>query len=129
MAELGYVYFIYIPDTYKTYNYFKIGRTKHLDKRLSALQTGNPFQLVIYKHIYSKEYKNIETELHRMYKDKKIKNEWFKLTIAEIDDIVDEYVAANDTSLANGISTAYRQSMGNLLSYIYDKIHSVITRS
>lgn len=83
---IGFVYFAYCPDLYKKgIQYIKIGHTKNLEKRLGQLQTGNPFKLVFYKTHKSIHYKKIENDLHHKYKSKKILNEWFKMTLKEVD--------------------------------------------
>lgn len=82
----GFVYFAYTPISYeKGIHHIKIGQTKNLESRLSQLQTGNPYPLVFYKTHQSFDYKKIEKELHQKYKAKKVLNEWFNITLEDVD--------------------------------------------
>jgi hypothetical protein len=84
--KIGYVYFIYCPDLYSTGKHcIKIGYTKNLNTRLQQLQTGNPYKLEFYKIYQSSNYKNIETELHHKYNNKRILNEWFNISLKDVD--------------------------------------------
>jgi hypothetical protein len=82
----GYIYFIYAPELYQRgIHHIKIGQTKNLLKRLNQLQTGNSHLLKVYKSFKSKDYKKLETKLHQKYKSKKILNEWFQITLKDVD--------------------------------------------
>ena len=62
----------------------KIGVADDVDKRLSELQTGNPFELSIIAVINcdSREHAyHTEGRLHRLFKRCHIRGEWFKGTI------------------------------------------------
>lgn len=85
----GYVYFAYYPESND--KHIKIGITTNLKKRLIQLQTGSPSLLRFYKTIYSSNYKKIEKDLHKKYKDKNVLNEWFDISLEEIDEIVLSY--------------------------------------
>ena len=88
-ATEGYVYFIYIPTLANIIqDAVKIGMTKDLNKRMASLQTGNPYRLQFYKVLKCVDYKKLEVKLHRYFDDKKILNEWFDLTLEDIDDII-----------------------------------------
>lgn len=67
--------------------YYKIGITTNIDKRISDLQTGNPFliQLVFFKII--NDASALESELHKKYKNKNVLGEWFWLNNEDIQDI------------------------------------------
>lgn len=84
-------------------NSIKVGRASNAQKRLRDLQTGNEFQLVIYKTIESKSHKRIvklEKQLHDYFKANIIKRfdftqgryvetEWFTITLEQVDYIID----------------------------------------
>ena len=72
----GMVYFIHMEDNLKM---FKIGYTTDLNKRLEALQIGNPHLLCTYKTIDNVSRK-LETRLHHLFQNKKIRGEWFAIT-------------------------------------------------
>ena len=70
----------------------KIGRTKYAAyKRGAQLQTGNPEEYHLLGQIGSTNYIEIEKELHNRYENRKIKREWFWLTLAILADIQEEY--------------------------------------
>lgn len=67
--------------------YYKIGITTNIDKRISDLQTGNPFliQLVFFKIV--NDASALESKLHKKYKNKNVLGEWFWLNNEDIQDI------------------------------------------
>lgn len=92
------VYFIRALETKELidgeeYYLFKMGYTSQsLKSRLTNLQVGNPSELDIYKWIY-KPYniKPVEEQLHREFRDCKIRGEWFRLSVNQINHIMDRY--------------------------------------
>jgi len=80
-----------IHDTYT--NLYKIGSTSNIKRRLLTLGTANiNLQLLLYVNI------NIEKLLHKIYKDCKIRKEWYKLKSDEIENIKEfifEYMINN----------------------------------
>ena len=61
-------------------NMVKIGKSNDVEKRLGILQIGNPSQLVI-KHVFSRD---IERVLHRYFKSRRVRGEWFDVPCDEI---------------------------------------------
>ncbi len=64
----------------KTNEFYKIGRTNNIKRRIKELESLNPFdvELILYqKKLYSK---TVEAFLHAEFRDKNIKGEWFKLS-------------------------------------------------
>jgi hypothetical protein len=84
----GYVYFIYIPERYEQFKCVKIGQTKNLKQRLAALQTGNPWKLSIYRYVKSTDYVKYERELHKKYQEQRFHNEWFTITLEDVDKLL-----------------------------------------
>lgn len=70
-GHISYVYLI----TDKSRNMVKIGTSNNPDQRLSRLQTGNGGQLVLSGLILGG--RKLEREIHKMFNEKRIKNEWF----------------------------------------------------
>jgi hypothetical protein len=66
--------------------YIKIGKSQDIDKRLSTLKIGNPTIKVI-----NFLDKNIEHELHTIYKSKRIIGEWFDLNNEDLQNIIKKY--------------------------------------
>lgn len=77
----GYVYLI--CDLEKN-NAYKIGVTKNIvEERKKELQTGNSSELHICNYYETDFPYKIELMMHNKYKQKNIKNEWFRLTDEE----------------------------------------------
>ena len=72
-----FLYFIYFIENKKMYT--KIGITSDIDKRMKELQTGNPFKLLVKYIFYDVNALNLEKEFHKIFENKKIRNEWFML--------------------------------------------------
>lgn len=86
---MKYVYLARVEGT----EIYKIGFTKkepHL--RLEALQTGNPFKIVLVDFYMSHRATKIESILHRRYQtdkyiledDNKLLGEWFRLKLKDV---------------------------------------------
>lgn len=62
--------------------YYKIGKSKNPEKRLKQIQTSNPLSLLL-------EYsdKVDEKNLHKLYSNYRIKNEWFNLNDKQVEEI------------------------------------------
>jgi len=77
---MGYIYLIKSGD-----DGYKIGFTKKdAFQRLNELSTGNPNELELI-HVLKTDFDfKMERTLHRFYKIKNIKNEWFDLTEEDV---------------------------------------------
>lgn len=64
---MKYVYLFNVEGT----NVYKIGNSKHPEKRLLQLQTGNPIKIEFVKAFESKYATQLESFLHRKFKLKK----------------------------------------------------------
>jgi len=76
--------FIYI---YKTQGLSKIGYSMNVDNRYKKYVTKNPFEV---KKVFEIEVNNaydIGQKLHRLYKPKRVRGEWFDLTWRDLSDI------------------------------------------
>lgn len=62
---------------------YKIGLAQDIDERVRGLQAANPSDLELV-HSFSTEAREAETLLHRVFKNKRIRNEWFALTPSDI---------------------------------------------
>ena len=81
----GYVYLVHCKGT----TFYKIGISKidyHL--RLSALQSGCPFELEMIYVIHSSNYRKFEQELHHKFRDKRVRGEWFDLDEAFLNTVM-----------------------------------------
>ncbi len=84
MKSPGWIYFICIEIN--KIKYCKIGRTAH-KTRYSELQVGLPVDIEIFKEIHVGNTILAEQAFHSLFKDKKIRGEWFKLTKDDLNEI------------------------------------------
>lgn len=64
----------------------KIGYTRRpIEKRIREFKTGNASDIYLVDSFQSEWGTKIESQLHRIYKSKKIGGEWFDLTDDEIE--------------------------------------------
>lgn len=85
----SYVYFI---TTNTIHKYVKIGKTSNsIKKRISELQTGNPYKIYLIGWIKcssDKQAKKIEGSLHTLFKNKRKSGEWFNLCDSDYEKII-----------------------------------------
>lgn len=74
------VYIIEVRDT----GLYKIGVTKDIKKRISQLQTSNPYEFYLIDFFVTPKSWELERILHNKYKLNRYKREWFKLNNDEI---------------------------------------------
>jgi|SRR5581483_5586824 len=77
----GFVYFI-IESPFQ--DRAKIGRAKNPQQRLAQLQTGNPLPLKVHQTIETSDAPKLEADIHRHLKARNIKNEWYAISLHEI---------------------------------------------
>lgn len=81
MKDLNYgVYFIYCDE--RNNSPVKIGVTSDIENRISALQTGNPYQLFCKAFIpcvNKDQAYRLESFFHRQFKKNRMIGEWFRL--------------------------------------------------
>lgn len=90
-----YVYLIFDPKTGNT----KIGKSNNPERRLIELkhQTQNEELYVI---AYARDFtQTLKTEIHELYKDKRVVNEWYDLTEEDITTIISKYHMICDMAL------------------------------
>ena len=93
---MGYVYLLLQTDDGGSESH-KIGVSKRdVTNRIKELQTGNPNTITILTQYESKNYIKIEKWLHRKFKPKHEKGEWFKLSDSEVFAFIDECKIADD---------------------------------
>jgi predicted GIY-YIG superfamily endonuclease len=81
---MKYLYIIQAKGT----DYFKIGITNDLKKRLSTLQTGSPIKLYLVRYylIYTDANK-LEKLIHNYLSEYHIHLEWYSISISKLKDI------------------------------------------
>ncbi|MBC8664011.1 GIY-YIG nuclease family protein [Vibrio parahaemolyticus] len=85
---------VYVINCVST-NFYKIGISNDVDKRMSTLQTGCPFELRLVALIKAEfndtlgyEIRAIEKFYHKNYEDLNVRGEWFELNASMISDLV-----------------------------------------
>ncbi len=76
--QTGYVYLMKFGLDYK------IGHSKNVQKRLQQLRTQMPHEGEIIHMITTGDPEGIEAYWHQYFADRRLKGEWFKLTVADI---------------------------------------------
>lgn len=76
---MKYIYLIKNIDD----SFYKIGITKHPNRRLKQLQTGNSSKLILISTFLSPIAHKIEKTLHNRYSYLKKEGEWFDFSINE----------------------------------------------
>ena len=80
------VYLIECVRDYETV--YKIGYSKHPNKRLNELKTGNDGNLKVLYTFSGEHERKIESTLHRFYCHKKLNREWFEMSISDVNDFI-----------------------------------------
>lgn len=80
----------------------KIGVAKNVESRMDNLQTGNPIQLILIAkmkcdgkaHAY-----NLEAYLHKIYRNRKIRGEWFsgEINLSHADRVISRCDIASES--------------------------------
>ncbi len=76
---------------------YKIGTSKHPEKRLRQLQTGNQETLELVGSYESKFASLIETTLHRQFSHLKRSGEWFDLSLEHEVDFIEKCKKIEET--------------------------------
>lgn len=79
----GYIYLIKLLD------YYKIGRSKNVSKRLTTMSVKLPFDLELLHAFPANDMYEAEFHLHLQFADKRGKGEWFRLNNLDV-----EYIAS-----------------------------------
>lgn len=69
----GFVYLL------KTGEFYKIGMTKNVQKRITTLQTATPHKIELLAYKESDNACDDEKTAHKLFKDYRVSGEWFKL--------------------------------------------------
>lgn len=83
----GYVYLI--RENFK--GLVKVGFSRCIDKRLSNMKSEYPQDIEIIHLFYTTEPELLERTIHREFKNKKFKSEWFELTENDISNIIIDF--------------------------------------
>jgi len=84
----GFVYFLQQENKEGP---IKIGRAKDIEKRIKQLQTSLPYDLYLIGKIDSVDYISLEIEIQNEVVDRKVRREWYDITIKEAETIITKY--------------------------------------
>lgn len=79
--------FVYLVSC-EGFSYYKIGFSRDVVKRIGTLDCCCPFNLILVFWVQVKDGLFAENSLKKMYAHRKLKGEWFDLTIEEVRNIV-----------------------------------------
>lgn len=68
---------------------YKIGRSTNIDARIRTLRQAIPQETVHACTLLSETPAKLEAELHQRYADKRVRGEWFKLDVVDVDELLD----------------------------------------
>lgn len=77
----GYVYLMRIKGT----NVYKIGQSVNPSKRLWQLNNNMPYEVEIIHKILVENMRTAEDYLHRIFREKHLKGEWFALDEIDVE--------------------------------------------
>lgn len=80
----GYVYLIKAKD----YNFYKIGFSTNVKRRLRDINASNPFEIEIIEIYKGLTAYDLEQSIHLKYNKDRIKNEWYKFNANQVNEIV-----------------------------------------
>lgn len=75
----GFIYVIYLDDS-ASERYFKIGMASSFTSRFSHHQCSSPFDICVACVYFVNNMRLEEKSLHSLFKDNRVKGEWFQLS-------------------------------------------------
>lgn len=104
---------IYILENIE--KFYKIGYSKHPEKRVKQLNTGNSTCLTLLKTYTTRHDSKIESFLKSYFKLQQIRGEWFDLSKEDLEKI-DEMILSRDKAL--DIYDIIENNKSELLEYL-----------
>lgn len=86
MSPCGYVYVLFYSC--KCSSLYKIGYARKLLRRLNSISQTLPHDAWILGYILAEDYKVVEARLHRRFKSRRGKNDWFNLNRQDVEYII-----------------------------------------
>ena len=79
----------------KCNEFYKIGYSSNVVSRLNSLQNGNPYplQLILVRKLPEAKY--FESVLHEVYKDFRIRREWFQIGLEDMNRLIKTITATS----------------------------------
>lgn len=82
----GYVYLIREP-----FGRVKIGKTTDVERRISALNCGSPYELELLIAIPCDDMRKLENSFHERFAEKRVRREWFELSENDVSEVIKQY--------------------------------------
>ena len=79
--RFGYIYLIKLKDM----NYYKIGKSQSPEDRLNLFEVKFPIDFEIVHRYFVSGYDQEENRLHKLFSEKRIKQEWFNLSEDDVE--------------------------------------------
>lgn len=118
------VYVINIKNT----NLYKIGIAINVEDRYNELYRIIPYDLILVNTYKVNHDKTVEYSLHRHFKDKRVRGEWFELNHKDIVEL-DKHVPLYDVRKYNRVKvTPKRNSKFNNVTELIHKIYGLETK-
>lgn len=82
LASSGFVYVIYVDANGQ--RFYKIGLSKKFNTHMASHQCSSPFEVCVAIAYFVPNMRAEELALHAIYKNKRVRGEWFKLDDADL---------------------------------------------
>lgn len=86
LQKINHDQYIYII---KGMEYYKIGKSKNVDRRLKEFKVAIPYKIELYSKISVSDMDDAEKALHTKYENNRIEGEWFKLDNTSINKMLE----------------------------------------
>lgn len=81
--KAGFLYVIYIDDS-ASERFYKIGMSETFSARFTAHQCASPFDICVACAYFVPDMRAEERGLHVLFADKRVRGEWFRLTVEDV---------------------------------------------
>lgn len=78
----GYIYLIQCGD------YHKVGITERLGSRIVNYRVSNPYDVNLILFVDREDYKEVEKQIHKRFKDFIHRGEWFVLSKDQVQEVI-----------------------------------------
>jgi len=78
------------PEIYiiKCQKYYKIGKSYDAYQRMKNIELSSPFKLEMVYHAEVNDAHKLEKKIHRKFRNKRVKGEWFELNKDEVKAVI-----------------------------------------
>lgn len=109
-------------------DYYKVGRTAHVYKRIQTLQTGCPYEISVVGIYRVQDALRLEMFLHYQLDKYKVRLEWFELSKETLDEVVSNLkrvqVNCDCSSYCRGDEPTFQSSFTDFINYTKETDYS-----